>query len=357
MIRDKGLLSLFEDPECQFVWVTNTWMLLTPGYSQTNHLLIQIPINSEIANKVRDTYTAMLSMIPNEIETIVRHRLAELEQPRRIAISTRYPALAGGVLFVKRTARSIHNILSSNLTRTESSEFFDHIISRHQSVLFRRLGASDPRLQQQKVTNLKMAVHRLNGLIIKPGKTFSFWHVVGRPAYRDGYVDGMLLSNGKVVEGIGGGLCQLSNLIYWLLLHTPITITERHRHSLDVFPDSGRVLPFGSGATIMYNTIDLQAHNNTGTAMQLKLWLTDKHLKGQVLAPKRVPHKYHIIEKHHCFILYKGTYYRFNEIWREELIRGQTKHVEKITTNFSPVMYDVDEAYLEKHRFQVWRLD
>ncbi len=258
---------------------------------------------------------------------------------------------------MKRTVRTIINNLNPNLTRTINLEFFKYIVSRHQSVLFRRLGDSDPRLQRQKVTNLKMAVQKLNGLVIAPGKTFSFWYNVGKPAYRYGYVDGMLLANGKVVEGIGGGLCQLSNLIYWLFLHTPITVSERNRHALDVFPDSGRVLPFGSGATIMYNTIDLQAQNTTDTDMQMKLWLTDKHLKGQVLASKQVPNKYHIFEKYHCFILHKGIYYRFNEIWREELIRGQTQRIEKITTNFAPVMYNVDETYLQKNDFQVWRID
>ncbi len=299
----------------------------------------------------------MVSVLPAELETMIHHRLAELKQPGRMALSARYPVLAGGILFAKRTARKISYLLNPDLTRTVKMEFYEHIVHRHQSVLFRRLGGSDPRLQMQKVTNLRMAIQKLNGLIIPPGKTFSFWHVVGQPAYRDGYVDGMLLSNGKVIEGIGGGLCQLSNLIYWLFLHTPLTITEQHRHTLDVFPDSGRVLPFGSGATIMYNTIDLQAHNGTEIALQLKLWVTEKHLKGQVLAPQPAQRKYHIIEKHHCFILHQGKYYRFNEIWREELDNGQRVRSEKITTNFSPVLYDVDENYLEKNNFQVWVVD
>ncbi|TFG68897.1 MAG: vancomycin resistance protein [Anaerolineales bacterium] len=306
---------------------------------------------------IKDTFTTMVSKLPIEIETLIRQKLADLEQPGRLALSTRYPVLAGGILYVKQSVRTISNVLNTRLTRTVRPTFYENVISRHQSVLFRRLGGSDPRLQMQKVTNLKMAVRKLNGLVIDPGKAFSFWHVVGRPTYQDGYVDGMLLSNGKVIEGIGGGLCQLSNLIYWLFLHTPLTITEQHRHTLDVFPDSGRVLPFGSGATIMYNTIDLQAQNETESAMQLKLWVTEKHLKGQVLAPEPVPVKYHIIEKHHSFVIYKGRYYRFNEIWREETLEGETVRIEKITTNFSPVMYDVDKNYLEKNNFQVWVID
>jgi vancomycin resistance protein VanW len=164
----------------------------------------------------------------------------------------------------------------------------------------------------------------------------------------------MLLANGKIIEGIGGGLCQLSNLIYWLFLHTPLTITERHRHAFDVFPDSGRVLPFGSGATIMYNTIDLRARNDTDTTMQLKIWLTQKHLKGQILAPRKIPNRYHIFEKYHFFIHHQGKFYRFNEIWRETRRRGETIKIEKVTSNFSPVLYDVTQAYLDENSFQVY---
>jgi vancomycin resistance protein VanW len=261
------------------------------------------------------------------------------------------------IIFARRARRNVASCLNPKLSQRTENAFYEHIASRHQSVLFRRLGDSNPRLQRQKVINLKVAAEKLSGLVIPPGKTFSFWRAVGNPTHQNGFVDGMLLANGVVVEGSGGGLCQLSNLIYWLFLHTPITVTERHRHALDVFPDSGRVLPFGSGATILYNYIDLQAKNRMDYSFQLKIWVTDKHLKGQVLSSRRVPNKYHIFEKHHCFIVHRGRHFRFNEIWREELIQGQTQRVEKITTNFAPVMYPVDEAYIQKNGFQVWRLE
>lgn len=47
----------------------------------------------------------------------------------------------------------------------------------------------------------------------------------------------MQLSRGEVVRGVGGGLCQLANLLYWMSLHTPLEIAERHQHSFDPFPD------------------------------------------------------------------------------------------------------------------------
>ena len=62
-------------------------------------------------------------------------------------------------------------------------------------------------------------------------------------------MEGMILRNGRVASGVGGGLCQMTNLLYWMTLHTPLTVTERWRHGYDVFPDSNRTQPFGSGAT------------------------------------------------------------------------------------------------------------
>ena len=108
---------------------------------------------------------------------------------------------------------------------------------KHQSFLLRPLKDVDMILQHNKVKNLEIAISHINGVIIKPGETFSIWNMVGRPTENKGYLEGLVLDNGKISKGIGGGLCQLGNLIYWMALHTPLTITERWRHSYDVFPD------------------------------------------------------------------------------------------------------------------------
>ena len=86
---------------------------------------------------------------------------------------------------------------------------------------------------------------------------------------------------GKLKQGIGGGICQLSNLIYWMTIHTPLTVTQRYRHSYDVFSDSNRTQPFGSGATCAYNYLDLQIKNETNSTYQLVVYLTDTHLVGE----------------------------------------------------------------------------
>jgi vancomycin resistance protein VanW len=122
----------------------------------------------------------------------------------------------------------------------KENSLLPYVIFKHKTPLLRELKDVDMWLQHNKVKNLKIASNRLNKLLIKPGETFSYWRLIGNTTKRKGYVDGMILFYGKVTTGVGGGLCQLSDLIYWMTLHSPLTVTERYRHSYDVFPDSKR---------------------------------------------------------------------------------------------------------------------
>jgi vancomycin resistance protein VanW len=152
----------------------------------------------------------------------------------------------------------------------------------------------------------------------------------------------MELSFGQAKAGIGGGLCQISNLIHWLVLHSPLTVTERHHHSFDPFPDEGRVLPFGSGATIFYNYLDYQFTNNTNDTYQLNLWFSEKCLEGELRIDKELDIAYHVIEKGHKFLKIDNVFFRKNEIWREKILKFQGGKVideELITKNFARVAY------------------
>lgn len=206
-------------------------------------------------------------------------------------------------------------------------------------------------LQERKVTNLLRACQDLNGVVIRPGEIFSLWETIGRPTYKRGYVDGMLLSHGNVVEGIGGGLCQLSNFLCWLFLHAKTEVIERSHHSLDVFPDSGRVLPFGSGATCLYNTIDLKIKNTSSVPLQLKIWVTNTHLKGQLVAPRPDATKYSVTERAHTFVKRGPRYFRTNELWRTAHIEGKKVGEEKVFSNFAPVLYDITPDYLSARNY------
>ena len=219
-------------------------------------------------------------------------------------------------------------------------------IKKHQSVLLKKLGESDMQLQVNKVTNLKIAAKRIDGLLVRPGETFSFCKLVGLPTRRKGYLPGMELTFGEARAGIGGGICQISNLIHWLVIHSPLTVTERHHHSFDPFPDDGRVLPFGSGATVFYNYLDYQFTNQTKNIFQINLWFTDKCLEGELRINAELDYAYHVIEKGHQFLKIEGVFYRKNEIWRNKILKfksGAVVETELITKNFARVSYTPED--------------
>lgn len=215
------------------------------------------------------------------------------------------------------------------------------LISSHQTPMLRQLKDVDMWMQHNKITNLKIAMERLQGLTIHPGETFSYWRLIGKPSRRKGYVDGMVLFYGGFKPGVGGGLCQLSNLLYWITLHTPLDVTERHRHSYDVFPDANRTQPFGSGATCAYNYLDLRIKNNTSEPYQLMLGIHDGNLTGEWRSTIPSHHRYEIYEKEHRITQhYWGGYERYNSIFRRKYNHnGELLSDEFITENRALMMY------------------
>lgn len=269
---------------------------------------------------------------------------------KRKLISQRHPALYFLAVWARRLRRYGDWYFDhKKYTNKRTTEKLPFRIKKHQSVLLKKLGDSDRQLQINKVTNLKIAAKQIDGILIRPGETFSFCKLVGLPTRRKGYLMGMELSFGEARAGIGGGICQISNLIHWLVIHSPLTVTERYHHSFDPFPDDGRVLPFGSGATVFYNYRDYQFTNNTNHTFQINLWFTDKCLEGELRINAELEYAYHVIEKEHQFLKIDGQFYRKNEIWRDKILKfksGEIVAKELITKNFARVTY-TPESYIE----------
>jgi vancomycin resistance protein VanW len=105
-----------------------------------------------------------------------------------------------------------------NFAKVNPEINYENSFIKHRSFLLRPLKDVEMYLQHNKVTNLKIAISKIDKVVIKPGETFSIWKLVGRPTKHKGYLEGLVLRNGKTEKGIGGGLCQLDNLLYWMLL-------------------------------------------------------------------------------------------------------------------------------------------
>jgi vancomycin resistance protein VanW len=239
--------------------------------------------------------------------------LLEVEKPRKRSALRR--VLGREYFILKRQMNWWFNRV--HFARIDTHPGHNYSLIKHKSFLLRPLKDVEMYLQHNKVKNLRIAIQHLDQVVIKPGQTFSIWRLVGRPTKYKGYLEGMTLQNGKVSKDIGGGLCQLGNLIYWMALHTPLTIKERWRHGYDVFPDINRTIPFACGATLSYNYIDLQLENNTNYCFQIRLWVDDEYLNGEITCDSDLKLKFEVVETDHMFKQqWWGGYTRHNRIWK-----------------------------------------
>lgn len=242
------------------------------------------------------------------------------------------------------TVRRIKDFFSHERFAVEkSSEVLPYVIMKHQSLIRRTLGDVDPVLQDNKAVNLEISAPKVSGIIIKPGETFSFWRLVGKCRAKDGYKEGLIISKGATSKGVGGGMCQFTNLIHWMVLHTPLTITEHHHHDrFDLFPDFGRRVPFGTGTSITYNYLDYRFKNTTSADWQVIVYTDDKYLHGEIRCSERLGVKYHIRSEDEHFVMENGEVFRVGEVIRSciDVKTGETVSSEVIRENHAKVMYD-----------------
>jgi len=241
-----------------------------------------------------------------------------------------------------RLIRHIKNILSSTKFAKTKAEPLPVSAYKHTSLIRRKLGDVDMQLQENKAGNLALAAPKINGVLIKPGETFSFWQLIGPCTKRRGYKEGLTISSGKPTRGIGGGMCQFTNLIHWLVLHSPLDIIEHHHHDrVDLFPDYGRKVPFGCGTSIMYNYLDYRFKNNTGSTFQILTRITETHLCGELRVCSLQENSFHILEEDAHFAKIGEYYYRKNIIVKRVIDKRTGKELSKkiIKKSHAKVMY------------------
>ena len=109
---------------------------------------------------------------------------------------------------------------------------------------------------EDRTVNLEIACEKLNDQVILPGETFSYNKTLGARTIAAGYKNAKIYSNGEVVDGIGGGICQISSTLYNAVLEANLEIVERRNHQ---FVTS--YVPAGRDATVSYGSTDFQFKN------------------------------------------------------------------------------------------------
>lgn len=124
-------------------------------------------------------------------------------------------------------------------------------------------------LFENKWHNIQLTASKISNIVIPQGGIFSFWHLVGNPSQRNGFKESRMIRNGQLGFEVGGGVCQVSSLVYLAALQAGMTILERHNHSVDIYQEDERFAPLGADATVVYGTKDFQFVNNLDSDIQL----------------------------------------------------------------------------------------
>ena len=114
--------------------------------------------------------------------------------------------------------------------------------------------------QENSLYNIEKAANELNGIIVKPGETFSFNRLIGPAEKEDGYKESTIIANGQFVNGFGGGVCQVSTTLYNTVLLANLPIIERYNHS--IYGDATSYVPQGRDAAVFYGYKDLKFVNS-----------------------------------------------------------------------------------------------
>jgi vancomycin resistance protein YoaR len=135
---------------------------------------------------------------------------------------------------------------------------------------------------QARTYNLRLAASKLDGVVLLPGEVFDFNEVVGPRDEANGYKVAPVIAEGELVDGIGGGTCQISGTLHGAAFFAGLEITERYPHTR---PSS--YIKMGLDATVVYPTINFRIRNGFDFPVVLHQTVKNGVVRAEILGPKR----------------------------------------------------------------------
>ena len=262
----------------------------------------------------------------------------------RILVTQLFPFLMPLRLWQRKKWYYLKMRLDGNRYTRRKESPFPYELASGQSLLINEHTGADIQYQYNKVHNLRLASEAVSLVVIRPGETFSLWWLARRADRREAYKDGLCVHSGKLVAVYGGGLCQLSNMLFWLFLHTPLTIVERHMHKVKEFPNPSPDDPCGVDATILEGWLDLRVRNDTQEEMQVELSMDDTYYYGRILVSRPPEKRYDIVNSNLQYIDRDGKTYESVDVIRQEIaMRTSAPQSQALLyTNVSEIGYKIN---------------
>lgn len=140
--------------------------------------------------------------------------------------------------------------------------------------------------EKDRSDNVALAASKINGVVLGPEDVFSYNAVVGKRTAEEGFKKAHVYAGGKIVDGLGGGICQVSTTLYNAVLFADLTVVERRNHNMLV----GYVPP-GRDATVSYGSIDFKFKNNYKNPIKIISAANEGILNIRILGIKEKPGK------------------------------------------------------------------
>jgi vancomycin resistance protein VanW len=229
---------------------------------------------------------------------------------------------------------------------TQGQELLPYKLFEAKSLLYNYETGFDMVYQENKVFNLKLAAATLDKVLIRPGETFSFWRFVRHADKTEPYREGLIVKDGQLVTVAGGGMCQMSNLLFWVFLHSPLSVVERHTHALKDFPPPPSEEPEGVDATVTEGWLDLKVRNDTDLTFQIHLDFDQQYIIGSLLTDENLPYVYEIVGRDLRYFRREGNIFEENSIYRQQLATADRKMLseELLYKNLCQIGYELPEG-------------
>ncbi len=120
---------------------------------------------------------------------------------------------------------------------------------------------------EARIHNITLASEKLNGVLVKPGETFSMGEQVGDVSLDTGYAEALIIMGNRTIKGAGGGVCQVSTTFFRTVFMTGFPIVERYAHAYRVgyYENGDGPIHLGAGfdATVSFPTVDFKFTNDS----------------------------------------------------------------------------------------------
>ena len=174
-----------------------------------------------------------------------------------------------------------------------------------------------------RTTNLRLAAEKIDGTVLLPGETFSYNNVVGERTISAGYKDAAIYLNGQVVDGLGGGICQISTTLFNAVLFSNLEIVELHNHQfVPSYATAGR------DATVVYGVKDFKFKNSRNYAIKITCSVSKGYATFQIWGFKQDPEYEVDISAN---VTSRTSSYIKSVTYRTLKLNGETVKTEKIS--------------------------